>query len=180
MHRIRPGVLCAILLSYPVLAQNPGVTPIHMPAGSILTFYSQTRMNQQIGNPLDGLPKGTLLHVKLLEAIDSKMEADGTAFHGVLQTPVLDRRNAVLVERHAEVRGVLALLRSKNHPEGFRYELLLTGVNVDGKMQDLTAILNPTFSDAPKTSQPEKTLAQGKPTNTANAVRGMISGAADN
>jgi hypothetical protein len=176
MREIRLGVLCAILLSNSVLAQDPSVTPMHIPAGSILTFYSQTRLNPQIGNPLDGLPKGTLLRVRLLDSIDSNAEADGAAFHGVLERPVIDTHNAVVAEEHAQVRGLLALLRSKNHPEGFRYELLLTGVDVNGKMKDLTAILNPTFFEAPKVSQPEKALAQGKPANTTNAVGATTSG----
>jgi len=180
MRRIRPGVLCASLLSFPVLAQSPGVPPMHIPAGTVLTFYSQTRLNPEAGNPLDGLAKGTLLQVRLVEAIDSNVEADGAAFHGILEKPVVDQHNVALVGEHADVRGVLALLRSRNHPEGFRYELLLTGINVNGKVQDLTAILNRTFFDAPKTAQPEKALAQGKPANTANPARANSSGSSNN
>jgi len=39
------------------------------------------------------------------------------------------------------------LLRSKTHPEGFRYELLVTGLTDRGKSFDLTASLNSSFLD---------------------------------
>jgi hypothetical protein len=45
------------------------------------------------------------------------------------------------------VRGLLVLLRSKTHPEGFRYELLITRLIDHGKSYDLTASLNPSFLD---------------------------------
>jgi hypothetical protein len=40
-------------------------------------------------------------------------------------------------------------LRSKTHPDGFRYEVLVTGVTDHGKSYDLTASLNPSFADVP-------------------------------
>jgi len=53
----------------------------------------------------------------------------------------------VIVRNEAEVRGLLVLLRSRSHPEGFRYELLVTSLTDRGKSYDLTASLNPTFLD---------------------------------
>jgi hypothetical protein len=44
------------------------------------------------------------------------------------------------------------LLRSRNHPEGFRYELLITSLNDRGKNYDLTASLNSSFRET--TGQP--------------------------
>jgi hypothetical protein len=79
------------------------------------------------------------------------------------------------------VRGLLVLLRSRTHPEGFRYELLLTGINVNGKMQDLTAILNPTFGDHPKPNQPEKPpVENNNPADTANSVGQPSPGSSNN
>jgi hypothetical protein len=40
------------------------------------------------------------------------------------------------------------LLRSRNHPEGFRYELLVTSLTDHEKTYDVTASLNPSFFDA--------------------------------
>ncbi|PYT50576.1 MAG: hypothetical protein DMG43_14765 [Acidobacteria bacterium] len=53
----------------------------------------------------------------------------------------------VIVRSEAEVRGLLVLLRSRSHPEGFRYELLITGLTDRGKSYELTASLNPSFLD---------------------------------
>ena len=55
--------------------------------------------------------------------------------------------NEVIVHADAEVQGLLALLRSRTHPEGFRYELLITSVKDHGKTYDLTASLNTAFFD---------------------------------
>src|SRR5215831_9799592 len=172
MRKIHPGVLCAIILwAYPLFAQSSGVAPVQLPLGSVLTFYLQTRLNPSAQNPLDGLPKGTVLRVRLLDAIDSNLEADGAAFRGILDAPLTDEHKATLVEERAEVRGLLVLLRSRTHPEGFRYELLLTGISVNGKMQDLTAILNPTFGDHAKPTQLEKPpVESNNPADTVNAV----------
>src|SRR6516162_3180480 len=171
MRKIHLGVLCAIALwIHPLFAQSSRVAPVQLPVGSVLTFYLQTRLNPNAENPLDGLPKGTMLRVRLLDAIDSNLEADGAAFRGILDAPLTDEHKTTLVEEHAEVRGLLVLLRSRTRPEGFRYELLLTGINVNGKMQDLTAILNPTFGDHPKPAQPEKPPVESNPADTANPV----------
>ena len=171
MRKIHAGILCAIALwVHPVFGQGSGVAPVQLPVGSVLTFYLQTRLNPNAENPLDGLPKGTVLRVRLLDAIDSNLEADGAAFRGILDAPLTDEHKATLVEEHSEVRGLLVLLRSRTHPEGFRYELLLTGINVNGKMRDLTAILNPTFGDHRKPPQSEKPPVENSPADTANAV----------
>jgi hypothetical protein len=53
----------------------------------------------------------------------------------------------VIIRSEAEVRVLLVLLRSRNHPEGFRYELLVTRLTDRGKSYDLTASLNPSFLD---------------------------------
>lgn len=181
MRKIRLGVLCAITLSiHPLFAQSSGVAPVRVPVGSVLTFYLQTRLNPNAENPLDGLPKGTVLRVRLLDAIDSNLEVDGATFRGILDAPLTDEHKTTLVEEHAEVRGLLVLLRSKTHPEGFRYELLLTGIKINGKMQDLTAILNPTFGDAPKSTQPEKAPVESSPADTANAVGQTSPGTSNN
>lgn len=155
MRGVQIGVLFVLCVwLQPLLSQSSSVTPIHLPAGEVLTFYLQTRMTPSPDNPLDALPKGTMMRVRLLDAIDSSPEADGAAFRGLLDSPLTDSHNVTLAEEHAEVRGLLVLLRSRSHPEGFRYELLLTGLTVDGKMQDLTATLNPSFFEATKPPSP--------------------------
>ena len=40
------------------------------------------------------------------------------------------------------------LLGSRNHPDGFRYELLITSFDVNEKSYELTASLNPSFFDS--------------------------------
>ncbi len=43
---------------------------------------------------------------------------------------------------------------AKNHPEGFRYELLVTSLTDHTKTYDLTASLNPSFLDAGEPAHP--------------------------
>jgi hypothetical protein len=162
MRRFQAIILCVLCAwIYPTFAQSSIVSPVHVSAGQVLTFYLQTRLTPSAENPIDALPKGTVLRVRLLDAIDSITESDGTIFHGVLESPLTDSRNGPLVEKHAEVRGLLVLLRSKGHPDGFRYELLLTGLNVNGKTQDLTATLNPSLFETDKPARAAKPVEAG-------------------
>lgn len=139
-------LLCAAgLTAIATRAQNSDVTPIRFPAGTILSFNLQTRLKANVGEALDALPKGTVLRVKLLDSIDSAVNRDGSPFHGVLLSSVASG-DRVVVRADAEVRGLLALLRSAGHPEGFRYELLITGLVDHGQAYALTAFLDPEFS----------------------------------
>jgi hypothetical protein len=128
-------------------AQAAGIKPVHVPAGTVLTFYLQTRLNPAGTNALDLLPKGTVLSVKILDSVDSGVNRDGSEFHGVVTSPLV-YKDGVVVHADAEVRGIFALLRSRNHPDGFRYDLLVTGITDGGKSFQLTASLNPSFQDS--------------------------------
>src|SRR6266478_5251641 len=147
MRRSFAAVLCFMsLLATPALGQNPIVAPVRVAAGAVLKFHLQTRLNQTSGDALDALPKGTVLEVRMLDSIDSAADRDGAEFHGTLVTPLV-LGSEVIVPSEAEVHGLLVLLRSRSHPEGFRYELLVTGLTDRGKSYDLTASLNPSFLD---------------------------------
>src|SRR5215475_1477510 len=151
MRSIRPAVLCALALcATPVFAQPSNLEPVRAATGSVLTFYLQTRMNPTVVNALDALPKGTVLRVRLLDPIDSRVDRDGAVFRAALVSPMVSTNNEIIVHADAEVKGLFVLLRSRNHPEGFRYELLLTSVTENGKSFDLTASLNPSFFDMQK------------------------------
>jgi hypothetical protein len=151
MWSIRSVVLCTLAVcTVPVFAQPANLEPVQAAAGTVLTFYLQTRLNPTAVNALDELPKGTALRVRLLNSIDSKVDRDGTSFRAVLVSPLVAANNEVIVHADAEVRGLFVLLRSRNHPEGFRYELLLISVMENGKSYDLTASLNPSFWDTQK------------------------------
>jgi len=115
--------------------------------GTVLTFYLHARLNPTSGDTLDGLPKGTLLRVKMLDSIDSAVNADGSEFHGTVVSG-LTSSGELVIHPESEVRGILALLRSKSHPEGFRYELLITGLTDHGKSYALTASLTPSLADS--------------------------------
>ena len=142
------AVLCSIsLLANAAPAQSPDVAPVRVAAGTVLKFHLQTRFHPTAGDALDALPKGTVLQVRILDTVDSAVDRDGTKFHGMLAVPLL-LGSEVIVPSDAEVRGLLVLLRSRSHPDGFRYELLLTGLTDRGKSYDLTASLNPSFLDS--------------------------------
>jgi hypothetical protein len=149
MRRSFAAAICSIsLLATLALGQRPtiAIAPVRVTSGTVLKFHLQTRLNQTSGDALDALPKGTVLEVRILDSIDSDSDRDGTEFRGTLVTPLVSE-GEVIVHSEAEVRGLFVLLRSKTHPEGFRYELLVIRLIDRGKSYDLTASLNPSFLD---------------------------------
>ena len=147
MQRLLAVGLCFLsVLASTAHGQSSGVEPLHVPAGTALNFYLHTRLNPSAGDAVDTLPKGTVLRVKILDSIDSNVNRDGAEFRGSLASPLLSD-GEVVVPAEAEVVGVLALLRSSRHPEGFRYELLITGMKVHGKFYPVTASLDQSFAD---------------------------------
>jgi len=140
-------VLCfAALLTGSTNAQKFAPEPVHVAAGTVLAFHLQTRMQTATENDTDLLPKGTVIMVKVLDTINSSVDHDGTEFRGVLANPIVSG-NEVIAHADSEVRGLFVLLRSKTHPDGFRYELLITGIRDGDKSLDLTASLNSSFVD---------------------------------
>ncbi len=146
MRRLALLFASSVFVCAPQLAQTSELKPIHVPAGSIVTFYLQTRLNPADGNAMDLLPKGTVLNIKILDTVDSDLTRDGAEFRGVVVTPLVSK-DEVVIHADAEVRGLFALLRSTSHPDGFRYELLITGITDGGKLFQLTASMNPSFQD---------------------------------
>jgi hypothetical protein len=172
MRSILPLILCVFTLgASSAYAQSLNIEPMHAAAGTVLTFYMQTRMNPNAGSALDALPKGTVLRVRLLDSIDSSVDRDGTQFRGALVSAVVSQDKEVL-RSAAEVRGLLVLLRSRNHPEGFRYELLITSVTENGKSYALTASLNPSFVDDTKPRAHNGTAAAGGNASAKDATAG--------
>jgi hypothetical protein len=150
MSRFLALALCTIgvfAISSPAQVSSSTIAPIRIPAGSILAFHLQTRLRHTEADPLDALPQGTVFHVKMLTSIDSNADRDGSEFRGFVVSD-LSLGDGVVIHSHADVRGLLVLLRSKNHPDGFRYELLLTELTDQGKSYPLTASLNASFFDA--------------------------------
>jgi|HubBroStandDraft_1064217.scaffolds.fasta_scaffold25505_5 hypothetical protein len=173
MSRFLAAVLCsAALLATNTSSQAAGsdVEPIRVSAGTILTFHLQTRLRHSDTDPLDELPQGTVLHVKILGPIDSSVDRDGSEFRGSVVAD-LALGEGVVVHSDSEVRGLLVLLRSRNHPDGFRYELLLTQLTDHGKSYPLTASLNSSFYDSSaQPSSPTKVDGKesAKPSVTGN------------
>jgi hypothetical protein len=156
MHRWLAGWLCAVCVFAGISSAqtaSSGVEPLKVQAGTILAFHIQTRLRPVAADPFDALPQGTVLHVKILRPIDSTVDRDGSEFHGWVASD-LSLGDGVMIHADTEVRGLLVLLRSRNHPDGFRYELLLTEITDHGKSYPLTASLNSSFFDAPQSSAP--------------------------
>ena len=152
MKRITLVAMCIIgAVASTAHGQASCIESVHVSAGTVLTFYLHARLNPTSGHSVDGLPKGTLLRVKMLDSIDSAVNADGTEFRGTVMSG-LTSSGEVVIHSGSEVRGILALLRSRNHPQGFRYELLITGLTDHGKSYALTASLNPSLADSPVAS----------------------------
>jgi len=148
MHRFGLVFLCVVcVFGGAARGQTANIEPIHAQSGTVLTFHVQTRLNPTDRNEMDVLPRGTVIRVKMLNGVDSSVDRDGSEFHGEVVNPV-SAGSKIIVHSESEVRGILVLLRSKNHPEGFRYELLVTSVTDHAKTYDLTASLNTSFLDA--------------------------------
>jgi hypothetical protein len=150
MFRFLATVLLAasfLAVHTPAQISSSGIEPIRFSAGTVLAFHLQTRLRHNTSDPLDALPQGTVFHVKMLNPIDSSADRDGAEFHGVVVAD-LSLGDDVMIHADSEVRGILVLLRSKNHPDGFRYELLLTELTDHGKSYPVTASLNTSFYDA--------------------------------
>src|SRR5260370_13787031 len=148
------AVLCFVSLASAAPRPNPAVAPVRVAAGTVLKFHLQTRFNPTAGDNLDYFPKGTVLEVRMLDSIDSAVDHDGAEFHGTLAAPLV-LGGEVIIRSESEVHGLLVLLRSRSHPEGFRYELLVTSLTDRRKSYDLTASLNPSFLDPPAQPAPE-------------------------
>jgi hypothetical protein len=150
MSRLLALALCIIsvfAIPSPAQVSSSTIEPIRVPAGSILAFHLQTRLRHTDADPLDALPQGTVFHVKMLTSIDSSADRDGSEFRGSVVSD-LSLGDGVVIHADSEVRGLLVLLRSKSHPDGFRYELLVTELIDHGKSYPLTASLNNSFYDA--------------------------------
>ena len=182
MHRFLISLLCAASVFAAVssaqgtdgLNANSGsrVGPLRISAGTVLEFHLQSRLHPAAEDPLDALPQGTILHVKILRPIDSTVDRDGSAFHGWVVSD-LSLGDGVVIHADAQVRGLLVLLRSQAHPEGFRYELLLTELTDHGNSYPLTASLGNSFVDAgahPVTSAATAPKDSSKP-NAASKIK---------
>lgn len=149
MFRYTAAILCLIsVLPLGVNGQKTAAEPVSIAAGTILTFHTQTRLNPTGSNETDALAKGTVLRVKLSEGIDSGSNRDGSEFRGELVAPVVSEKDgSTVIRAGAQAQGLFVLLRSRNHPEGFRYELLLTRIVDGGVSYDLTASLDTSLAD---------------------------------
>ncbi len=168
MSRFLAVVLCVasvFALSSFAQVSTPGIEPIRVSAGAVLAFHLQTRLRHTEGDPIDAFPKGTVLHVKVLGPIDSNVDRDGSEFRGTIASD-LAIGEGVVIHSDAEVRGLLVLLRSKTHPNGFRYDLMLTELSDHGKSYLLTASLHNSFVD----SGPQPAADASSPNSPATKV----------
>ena len=159
MHR--SAVVCFALITFCaclVSGQNFVIQPVHVISGAVLEFHTQTRLHPNSQNLPDVLPSGTILRVKMQDHLDSSVDRDGAEFHGVIVSPVVSG-NETIVHSDAEVSGILALLRSQSHPDGFRYDLLITNLIDHGKSYSLTASLGASFFEGG--GKPAPTSASG-------------------
>jgi len=148
MHRFAAVFLCTVcVFTVAARGQSAKIEAVRAPMGTVLAFHLQTRLNPADRNEMDVLPRGTVIRVKLLSGVDSSVDRDGSEFRGEVVESV-STGSRIIVHSESEVRGILVLLRSRNHPEGFRYELLVTSLTDREKTYDVTASLNSSFFDA--------------------------------
>jgi len=141
--------------------QTSEVPALRFAAGAVVTFHVQSRLQPDTDDALEGIAQGTAIQVKLLDAIDSTQNHDGSAFRGTLVSSIGSGKAAIHAD--AEVRGILVLLRSKSHPNGFRYELMVTSINENGQSHPLTASLSSSLFEAASSPVPASGPAASAP-----------------
>src|SRR5260370_31308850 len=110
------AVLCfTTLLASAAPGKSPALAPVRVAAGTVLKFHLQTRLDPPAGDPLDALPTGTVLEVRMLASIDSATDRDGTEFPAMLAAPLVIGGGGIL-RSESELRGSLRLLNSWSHP----------------------------------------------------------------
>lgn len=166
----RYAVILCILVVFAGSAnsQSSRIVPLRVSAGAVLTFHLQNRLRTASTDAMGSLPEGTVLQVKMLDSIDSSVNHDGAAFRGLIVSPI-SHGNQVVVHPDARVIGLLALLRSRSHPEGFRYELLVTGITEGGKSYALTASLSPSLFEAGPRRASFTSPASNEPANATGS-----------
>ena len=173
MKRILVALFLAAVYASVAQGQASGTAfvpvPVHAASGTVLTFYLHARLNPTSGDSVDGLPKGTLLRVKMLDSIDSALNVDGTEFHGTVVSG-LTSSGEIVIRPGSEVKGILALLRSASHPAGFRYELLITSLADQGKTYALTASLVPSLADSQAASTSKPTVKDSLKSSDSGAT----------
>ena len=184
MVRCVVSVVCALsTFLLPALAQTTALEPLRYAAGTVLDFHLQTRFHPEVENETDLLPKGTVLRVKLLSSVDSDTARDGSEISGVVTSAVLSG-DKVVVHPDAEAQVLFVVLRNRTHPQGFRYELLVTQVTDAGKIVDLTASLNASFADgpstAPRNAKPDAVPSMGTSSSNPATATAKLSGKAAN
>ncbi|MHB8411589.1 MAG: hypothetical protein ACYDDI_06535 [Candidatus Acidiferrales bacterium] len=159
MKRLTVLLFAASLLSLPAWCGRTPIGQVHVAAGAVLTFQLQTRLKASTTDAMDEFPPGTRMRVKVLDPIDSMREADGTPFQGTLMAPLVSGGH-VVAHSDAGVSGMLVLLRSREHPQGFRYELLITEISDGAKRYPVTASLSRSLYDPSETSETNATKNQ--------------------
>ncbi|HEV2314484.1 MAG TPA: hypothetical protein VGR94_04190 [Candidatus Acidoferrales bacterium] len=147
MKRLATVLFAVSLFSLSARSAPPAIGQVHVNAGSVLNFQLQTRLKASNSDAMDEFPAGTVVRVKMLETIDSTRDADGTPFRGVLVSS-LASGTEIVAHTDAAVTGMLVLLRSREHPEGFRYVLLVTRISDGGKSYPVTASLSSSLYDS--------------------------------
>jgi hypothetical protein len=169
MSRVGVVIVCCFgFFAGAARGQSPTIQPIRAAAGTVLTFHLQTLLRPGGGDALGTLPEGTILQVRLLDPIDSGVNRDGDVFRGSVVSSV-SSKNKTVIETGAGVRGLFALLRSRKHPEGFRYELIITSLTDRGKTYALTASVDPALFDTKAQAAPAPSL--GPRVNASAAAR---------
>ncbi|MHB8754359.1 MAG: hypothetical protein ACYC92_05300 [Candidatus Acidiferrales bacterium] len=156
MKRLTVLLFAVSLFSLPAWCGRAPIGQVHVAAGAVLTFQLQTRLKASTADAMDEFPPGTRMRVKVLAPIDSTREADGTPFQGTLMAPLVSR-SQVVAHSDSEVNGLLVLLRSREHPQGFRYELLVTEISDGAKRYSVTASLSRSLYDPAETSETNAT-----------------------
>src|SRR5207302_9105701 len=103
------------------------------------------------------------------DSIGSAAKPDGARCRGaVVSGPTAS--GEPVTHSGSEVRAILAMLRSRSHPEGFRYELLITGLTSHSKSYTLTASLKPSLSDSPVASTSKQATRVNSRSSEADAT----------
>ena len=172
MRRVPALAVCFLGFFAPaVRGQSLSVKPIQIESGMVLNFRLQTRIQASAGDPLNTFPDGTVLPVKMLDSAHLWADADGVPFRGTVVGSLMVADH-VVIHPGAEVRGLQILLRNRNHPDGFRYELLITDLIDQGEAHTITASFDPASGEAASGAPQPGTDAGPAATAAASGISG--------
>jgi hypothetical protein len=167
------------LFAVAAYGQDLSLKPIRFESGTVFSFRLQTRLQTSSEDMMNSLPSGTVLQIKMLASAQRDADADGAPFRGTVVSPI-SYGGQVLIHSAATVEGIQILLRNRAHPDGFRYELLITDLTDQGQSYTITAFFDPALTEEDGARSPAAIAGPAQSTTTNSTLSSIPAGSRSN